>query len=219
MQTTPFLCYPSLYDHLRWTQWIEKGRRGKGGHRRPEARRAPRRCQDGVRENKATARGQKKTCPSKQSWRYWRVYGPLGRLRGRGQSFKAVWCELSLFCCKQCLVISAHPLTLHTIKLLFFPWNISVICLTVLLKLAITVFLSYIFKYYDRNDLIFGLGPKNDRIKKTTIKTHAVVSFLWLAFRHWTCKAQLASATKSWVCGHPYTFGGNVTRFWHFFVL
>jgi len=37
----------------------------------------------------------------------------------------------------------------------FGHWYISVICLTVVLKLTITVFLAYIFKHWDRNDLIF----------------------------------------------------------------
>jgi len=35
----------------------------------------------------------------------------------------------------------------------FAHWNISVICLTVVLKLAVTVFLPYIFRHSDRNDL------------------------------------------------------------------
>jgi len=30
-----------------------------------------------------------------------------------------------------------------------------IICLTVVLKLAVTVFLAYIFRHSDRNDLIF----------------------------------------------------------------
>ena len=39
----------------------------------------------------------------------------------------------------------------------FGHWKISVICLTVVLKHAITVFLAYIFKLSDINDLIlFG---------------------------------------------------------------
>jgi len=34
----------------------------------------------------------------------------------------------------------------------FGHWNISVICLTVVLKLSITVFLAYIFRHSNRND-------------------------------------------------------------------
>ena len=37
----------------------------------------------------------------------------------------------------------------------FDHWNISVICLTIALKLAVAVFIAYIFRHSDRNDLIF----------------------------------------------------------------
>jgi len=37
----------------------------------------------------------------------------------------------------------------------FFRWNISVISLTVVLKLVVTVFLANIFRHSDRTDLIF----------------------------------------------------------------
>jgi len=42
----------------------------------------------------------------------------------------------------------------------FGHWNISAICLTVVLKLAITVFLACIFKHSDQNDLIFSVISK-----------------------------------------------------------
>jgi len=44
-------------------------------------------------------------------------------------------------------------------KTFFGHWNISVICLTVVLKLTITVFFSlHFFRHSDRNDLFFGSG-------------------------------------------------------------
>jgi len=43
----------------------------------------------------------------------------------------------------------------------FGHWNISVICPTVVLKFVIKVFLAYIFKHCDRNDLLFFGNEKN----------------------------------------------------------
>jgi len=45
----------------------------------------------------------------------------------------------------------------------FFHWDILVVCLTVALKLAVTMFSAYIFRHSDRNDLIFFGHFKNVR--------------------------------------------------------
>ena len=59
----------------------------------------------------------------------------------------------------------------------FGHWNISVVCLTLVLKLAIAVFLAYVFKHSDRHDNFFrsfqkrfDLWPKNHR--KKTVRNH-----------------------------------------------
>ena len=43
----------------------------------------------------------------------------------------------------------------------FFCWDISVICLTAVLKLAVTVFISVYLRHSDRNDIIFFGHFKN----------------------------------------------------------
>jgi len=63
----------------------------------------------------------------------------------------------------------------------FCHWNISVICLKVVLKLAVKVLLTYIFRHSDRNDLSFFGHFENilvyDR-KMTETKTSSI-------FRYW----------------------------------
>jgi len=43
------------------------------------------------------------------------------------------------------------------------------ICLTVILKLDVTVFIVYIFRHYDRNDLIFVSHFKNNLVHNQNI--------------------------------------------------
>jgi len=84
----------------------------------------------------------------------------------------------------------------------FGHWNISVICLTVVLKLAITLFLAYIFKRSGRNYVIFSVISKT--FPSMTGKNTALV---WFAFsRRWN----LVSTSK--VTGFWYKLKRNYRK-------
>ena len=68
-------------------------------------------------------------------------------------------------------------------------WNISVICLTVVLKLTIKVFLAYIFKHSDQNDSIYFGHFKNVSVCDQNIKQIAATVLNKLK-GYWKCLSQ-----------------------------